>query len=294
MAIDLPGIVREEPAALNDLLGIGDALVQATGQLREKSETPRLDAELLLALALDVPRSYLFAHPEDRLDPAAAERFFGNVEKRCAGLPLAYITGEKEFWSLKLAVSPDALVPRPETEVLVEQALARVPKDAHWRVLDLGTGSGAIALAIARERPLCLLTATDVSRGALAVARENARRLSIANIEFVCGHWCAPLQGVEFDLIVSNPPYVEADDPHLDSLRHEPRGALAAGPDGLDAIRSISRQAGNLLKTGGWLLIEHGAAQADAVASILAADGWYVIRCVADLAGLPRMTAAQR
>jgi release factor glutamine methyltransferase len=287
-------IVREEPAALNDLLNIDDALVRATERLRDISESPRLDAELLLALALDVARSYLFAHPEDRLDPAAAERFFANVDKRVAGMPLAYITGEKEFWSLNLAVSPNTLVPRPETEVLVEQALALIPKDAAWHVLDLGTGSGAIALAIARERQLCLVVATDVSQGALAVARENARRLSIANIEFVCGRWCEPLQGTAFDVIVSNPPYVEADDPHLHALRHEPLDALAAGPDGLDAIRAISRRAGNLLKAGGRLLIEHGAAQADAVASILASDGWTVRRCVADLAGLPRVTVAQR
>ena len=287
-------MVREQTAALNDYPRIYDVLAQATERLNACSESPRLDAELLLALALDVPRSYLFAHPEDLLDPAASERFFGNVEKRRRGTPLAYIIGEKEFWSMRLLVGSDTLVPRPETEILVEQALQRIPLDAEWQLLDLGTGTGAIALAIARERPLCRVFATDVSPGALRVARENARRLAVPNVAFVCADWCAPFSDGSFDLVVSNPPYVEEADRSLEALCGEPRLALASGPDGLEAMRLISRQAGPLLRGKGALLLEHGDRQADAVAGILEACGWRVTGTARDLAGLPRVTVAQR
>lgn len=279
---------------MNDYPRIDDVLARATERLNACSESPRLDAELLLALALDVPRSYLFAHPEDRLDPAASGRFFASVEKRRGGMPLAYITGEKEFWSMSLLVGSDTLVPRPETETLVEQALQRIPPDAERQLLDLGTGTGAIALAIARERPLCSVLATDVSPGALRVARENARRLAVPNVALVCADWCAPFRGGSFDLVVSNPPYVEEADRSLEALRSEPRCALASGADGLEAIRVIARQAGALLRDEGALLLEHGDRQADAVAGILEACGWKVTGTARDLAGLPRVTVAQR
>lgn len=287
-------IVREGPAALNEFLKIETALSDGAEQLRSVSESPRLDAELLLARALDVPRSYLFAHPEDALDPAAVECFSTAIERRSGGFPIAYITGEKEFWSMALVVSPDTLVPRPETEVLVDQALQRIPRDGQYSVLDLGTGSGAIALAIARECPNCEITATDVSEAALAVARQNANQHALANVEFLSGDWTEPVAGRKFDLIVSNPPYIPTTDPDLNTLSYEPRKALAAGEDGLDAIRRISGEAKAVIRDGGTLIIEHGDRQQEAVAGILAADDWTGISHVNDLAGKPRVTIANR
>lgn len=287
-------MVRDGQAPLNEFLRIDEALADAAARLEAVSDSPRLDAELLLARALDVPRSYLFAHPEDCMDPAAADRLFDAIGRRLSGMPMAYITGEKEFWSMSLIVSPETLVPRAETEVLVEQALMRIPRRAELQVLDLGTGTGAIALAIARERPACQLVATDVSAGAIAVARENARQLGIPNVRFLAGDWIEPVAGMQFDLIVSNPPYVASGDPHLAKLRHEPRAALAAGEDGLDAIRRIAGDAPAVLRPDGVLLLEHGADQADAVAAILAAAGWSAVTNVRDLAGLPRVTIATR
>jgi len=287
-------MVREGGATLNEYQPIRDALDNATTQLGRVSESPRLDAELLLARAIDVSRAYLMAHPEDTLDPGARARFQKSVDRRASGTPMAYITGVREFWSIELMVTPDTLVPRPETEVLVEHALALIPRRAAMRVLDLGTGSGAIALALARERPMCHIVATDRSAAALAVARENARQLDVDNVEFVEGDWLKPLRGRSFDLVVSNPPYVASTAPALDALRHEPLIALAAGPDGLDAIRRIAADAGALLKAGGSLLVEHGADQERAVAELLSTCGWADMRCHRDLAGLPRVTAARR
>lgn len=287
-------IVRQGPVPLNEFLKIGTALADGTEQLRSVSDSPRLETELLLARALDVPRSYLFAHPEDCLDPAAVDRFFLAIKRRMDGMPLAYITGEKEFWSMILIVSPDTLVPRPETEVLVDQALQRIPEDKTFSVLDLGTGSGAIALAIARERPNCDVTATDVSDAALAVARENANQHALPNVEFLCGDWTAPIADRLFDLIVTNPPYVPSNDPDLRKLKHEPQLALAAGDDGLDAIRRISVEARAVIRKGGALLIEHGDRQHEEIARMLSADGWSEIGHVNDLAGKPRVTIATR
>ena len=285
-------MLREGPPRLNEFLKIEAALAGAIERLQQVSDSPRLDAELLLARALDVQRSYLFAHPEDAMDPAAADRFAATLESRAGGLPMAYITGEKEFWSMTLIVSPDTLVPRPETELLVDQALQRISRRAELQVLDLGTGSGAIALAIAKERPACHVVATDISTAALAVAAENARRQGAANLEFLRGNWIEPVADLSFDLVVSNPPYVASADPHLDKLQHEPRSALAAGSDGLDAIREIANSAAAVLKPGGSLLLEHGDKQADPVAAILDAAGWSEIENVNDLAGLPRVTIA--
>ena len=277
---------------MNEFLRIDAALAGGTEQLRNVSDSPRLDTELLLARALDVARSYLFAHPEDSLDPAAVARFSTAMERRAQGMPIAYITGEKEFWSMLLTVTPDTLVPRPETEVLVDQTLQRVPEDGEFAVLDLGTGCGAIALAVAKERPNCIVTATDASDAALVVARENANRHAVPNIDFLSGNWTAPVAGMSFDVVVSNPPYVPDADKDLDRLRFEPRAALAAGADGLDAIRRISADAMAVLRRGGSLLIEHGDKQQEAVARILAADGWGDISHVTDLAGKPRVTIA--
>ncbi|MEX2496194.1 MAG: peptide chain release factor N(5)-glutamine methyltransferase [Woeseia sp.] len=275
---------------------IDAALANAADTLRPSSDSPRLDAEVLLARALDLPKSWLYAHPEDELDAAAAERFVAAVERRRDGVPIAYITGEKEFWSLTLAVSPDVLVPRPETELLVELALRHIPPTGGAAVLDLGTGSGAIALALASERPNCSLIATDLSRAALAVARQNARQLGFCNIEFLEGDWTRAVAacGVDaFDVIVSNPPYLADNEPALRELQHEPVAALMAGPDGLSAIRVLARDCRFLLRPGGLLLLEHGAGQQQEVAQILAAEGWSGIECFKDLAGQPRATCAR-
>jgi release factor glutamine methyltransferase len=271
---------------------IDEALRSAADRLRAVSDSPRLDAELLLSRAIDVAGSYLRAHPEDLLDDAAILRYEIAIGRRAAGVPVAYITGEREFWSLSLVVTPHTLVPRPETELLVELALRYLAPQRTARVLDLGTGSGAIAVALAKERPAAFVTATDRSTAALAVARENARRHDLGNIEFASGDWAAAVAGRQYDLVVSNPPYVRADDAALQTLRHEPVEALAAGPDGLDAIRILARDCGALLAAGGRLMLEHGAEQADDVAHVLASFGWQDIECVRDLAGRPRVTQA--
>jgi release factor glutamine methyltransferase len=271
---------------------IDEALKQATERLRTVSDSPRLDAEVLLTRVLDVRSSYLIAHPEDTLDAAAIERYEQALARRADGVPLPYITGEKEFWSLSLMVGPETLVPRPETELLVELALRDLPPDSAQRVLDLGTGSGAIALAIASERALCSVTATDLSAPALAIARQNARQLDLSNVSFVQGDWSAAVTGQTFDLIVSNPPYVSEGDPAMEALRHEPRMALVAGAEGLDAIRLLAQTCPGLLRHGGVLLLEHGAEQEQAVARLLLDHGWTAIECFRDPGGRPRVTRA--
>ncbi len=279
---------------MNDPLYIHDVLADATRRLEALSDSARLDAELLLARAIDMPRSYLFAHPEEPLDELTVDRFRESLDRRLAGEPMAYITGVREFWSLELMVSPATLVPRPETELLVDLALREIPRRADCDVLDLGTGSGAIAIAIAKERPLATVTATDTSAAALEVARQNARQLDVPNIRFLEGDWTEPVRGQSFDVVVSNPPYVRSDDAALDALHCEPRAALAAGKDGLDAIRVLARDCGALLRPGGLLLLEHGAEQCDGVAALLLAHGWSGVECHTDYAGLPRVTIARK
>src|SRR5690606_4258090 len=212
---------------------------------------------------------------------------------RAAGEPVAYLTGRRGFWTLDLAVTPDTLIPRPETELLVEQALQRLGSEAEARVADLGTGSGAIALAIAAERPLARVAAVDRSAGALAVARANALAHGLeGRVEFLAGDWFAPLQGRRFDLVVSNPPYIAEGDPHLarGDLRYEPAPALASGPDGLDAIRTIVAAAPRHLLPGGWLLLEHGFDQGAAVRGLLEARGFAEVATVPDLEGRDRVS----
>jgi release factor glutamine methyltransferase len=279
---------------LNEFLRIDEALVEAIKLLEPVSDSPRLDAELLLARSLDVARSYLFAYPEETMDAAAARRFRDVIEKRTEGMPMAYITGEKEFWSMTLMVNPATLVPRPDTETLVEQALMRIPRRADMQILDLGTGSGAIALAIARERPLCHVVATDISEDALSVARLNARQMSIPNVEFYAGSWIEPVAGREFDLIVSNPPYVASGDPHLSALKYEPVSALASGEEGLDAILEIASTAMSVLRPDCELLVEHGADQATEVAAILAKNDWVEISTAKDLSGNTRVSIGRK
>lgn len=270
------------------------ALESATERLSVGSESPRLDAELLLCQSIDVARSYLYAHPDDELDSAAFDRFDALLSRRETGEPLAYIAGTREFWSQELLVTPATLVPRPETELLVELALRRIPADVEWGVLDLGTGSGAIALAVASERPLCRITATDRSAAALRVARENARQMNIANIEFQEGDWLEPVREQCFEIILSNPPYVCDGDPALAALQYEPQSALVAGADGLRDLRVLAAESAAQLRAGGWLLLEHGAEQEDSVRSVLLQNGWSEIANHLDLAGRPRVTEARK
>ena len=270
------------------------AIADATERLSHVSESPRLDAEILLCRTIDMPRSYLFAHPEDELDTLTRDRFEAILRRREHGAPMAYIMGVKEFWSQEFAVSPATLVPRPETEILVNLALCEIPREAAWRVLDLGTGSGVIAVTIACERPLSMVTAVDVSEEALLVAQENVRALAPGNVECLPGDWTEPVRDRTFDLIVSNPPYVRAQDDALAALRHEPQSALVAGDDGLDAIRVLARDCRDIIVERGLLLIEHGYDQREDVAALLAAHGWVEVQCHDDLAGRPRVTAARR
>jgi release factor glutamine methyltransferase len=248
------------------------------------------DAELLLAHVLGKPRSWLFAHGDEVLASDEMERFDALIARCAAGEPVAYLVGRRGFWKFELAVDAATLIPRPETELLVELALARLPGDASPRITDLGTGSGAIALALAHERPRGHVIATDASADALAVARANAQALGLANIEFRHGDWFAPLSGERFDLIASNPPYIADGDPHLQDLRFEPASALASGADGLDAIRVIARDAPAHLVPGGWLLLEHGWEQGAAVRALLSSAGFLQVSTEHDLEGRDRVT----
>jgi len=268
---------------------------QARYALAATSPTPRLDAEVLLMHVTGLTRAALITRAQETVSDPQAQRLNALLARRVRGEPLAYLTGEREFWSLPLRLTADVLIPRPETELLVEQALACIPAHAAWTIVDLGTGSGAVALAIASERPDCHVIATDRSEQALAVARTNAGRLRIANIEFRHGEWLEPLAGLRCELIVSNPPYVAASDPHLEQgdLRFEPRGALVSGADGLDALRVIIAAAPAHLHAGGRLLVEHGYDQAAAVQQLFADAGFGQIRHIRDLAGQERVTTGQ-
>ncbi|WP_210131985.1 peptide chain release factor N(5)-glutamine methyltransferase [Stenotrophomonas rhizophila] len=245
----------------------------------------RHEAELLLLHVLGRERGWLFAHATDLLDPATAEAFAALLQRRIAGEPVAYLLGRRGFWTLDLAVSPATLIPRPETERLVELALERLPEGVPLRIADLGTGSGAIALALASERPLAQIVATDMSGDAIAVAAGNARQHGLANVAFRQGSWHAPLADERFDLIASNPPYIANDDPHLaqGDLRFEPATALASGHDGLDDIRLIIAGAPARLQPGGWLLMEHGWDQGEAIRALLEGAGFVEVETALDL-----------
>jgi release factor glutamine methyltransferase len=250
------------------------------------------DAEHLLAHLLGVGRAQLLAALEEPLPATACARYAALVERRAAGEPLAYLTGQREFWSLTLHVTPAVLVPRPESELLVERALTLVPQ-SQATALDLGTGSGALAIALATERPHWRILATDRSSAALDVARDNSHVHACSNVEFAAGEWLAALEREQrFDVIVSNPPYLASHDPALasDGLRHEPRTALVAPGDGLEDLRTIIQQAPAHLRAGGWLALEHGAAQGAAVRELLVARGFLHVRSHLDLAGHERVT----
>ena len=309
-------------------------LLFAATQLKAQgveAETAKLEAQLLLQHALNVNRAWLIAHEYENLAPSIEAAYRAMLERRLNGEPIAYILGYREFYGLKLKVSVDTLIPRADTETLVEAALARVallltpspqpsptggegvtstqgladssPSPQRGRgvgergscdtsILDLGTGTGAIALAIAKHHPQAYVTALDASQAALDIAIENAKNLEIANVKFILSDWFSALNNEKFDLIVSNPPYIEADDSHLKQgdLRFEPLSALASGADGLDAIRTIINQAPQHLNPHGWLMLEHGYNQADKVAALLKQAGFSEINHAKDLAGITRVT----
>ncbi len=271
-------------------------LLAAQAELQRVSDTPRLDAELLLAYCLDAPRSYLYARPEARVPPDPAARFCELVRRRGQGEPVAYLRGCRAFWTLDLKTDPRALVPRPETELLVSRALEQLPKRCKGCAADLGTGSGAVALALAKERPAMKVLGTDISRDALALAAENRRRLSCSGLHLAQGDWCAPLARESFCLVVANPPYLEEDDPALSAppLCLEPRKALAAGSDGLAAIAAIIPEALQRLIPGGLLLVEHAPTQAQAVGRMLEQHGYRRTETLRDLGGQPRVSAGWR
>jgi release factor glutamine methyltransferase len=255
------------------------------------SPTPRLDAELLLAHVLGKSRSYLHTWPERELDAQQLECYQAALSRRQAGEPVAYILGQQGFWSLELEVASHTLIPRPDTELLVETVLALLPATPA-ALLDLGTGTGAIALALASERPAWRLTGVDRVAEAVALAERNRARLKLANASFVASHWFSALAGQRYQLIVSNPPYIAADDRHLaeGDVRFEPSSALVAGADGLDDIRLIIQQAPNYLQAGGWLLLEHGFDQAAAVRELLSARGFSAVESRRDLGGHERIS----
>jgi release factor glutamine methyltransferase len=255
----------------------------------------RLEAELLLAHALGVTRTQLVAHPERAADAVQANRYPEYLERRLAGEPMAYIVGEREFYGLSFQVTPAVLIPRPETELLVEMALQRIGPAASARVLDLGTGSGCIAVSIAHLRSHAQVVATDISETALAVAKANALRHQAANAEFRLGDGYAPVADAQFDLIVVNPPYVAEGDAHLarGDLRYEPQGALVSGPDGLTLMRRLVAQASRHLRAGGWLLVEHGYDQAEPVRGLFQVAGFQDLCSACDLAGVPRAAAGR-
>ena len=247
---------------------------------------------MLLAHVLGRTPAWLYAHGGDAIPGAEVLRFHELVERRAAGEPVAYLTGRRGFWTLDLAVTPDTLIPRPETELLVELALERVADGLPARTLDMGTGSGAIALALARERPGAEVTATDRSAAALEVARRNALDHDIGNVRFALGDWYQPVRGMRFGLIASNPPYIADGDGHLErgDLRFEPAGALASGGDGLDALRVIAAGAREHLQPGGWLLVEHGLEQGPAVRALFAEAGLEAVETARDLEDRERVT----
>jgi release factor glutamine methyltransferase len=276
-------------------LSIQDALDNARELLAAHNNSPALEASVLLAHALGISRTQLRTRPEQTLQTDQQQAFFDLVARRKAGEPVAYLIGHREFWSLDLIVNEHTLIPRPETELLVELALARIPVEDSFHVLDLGTGSGAIALAVASERPRCRVTASDLSPQALAVARANAERFNIANVSFREGSWFSPFSTERFDIIVANPPYVAEHDPHLDEgdLPAEPRSALMAGPTGLEMIGVIIDGAKRHMREGAWLLMEHGYNQAGKVTTLLHDAAYRQVQTWRDAAGIGRVSGGQ-
>lgn len=272
-------------------------ILELLTEARSKLTGPEViqESELLMVALCGISRSHQFTHPDQELSEKQCQQFELALKRRIDGEPLAYITGNRGFWDMDLQVTADVLIPRPDTECLVEQALQRIPVDARWQIADLGTGSGAIALALARERPQCVCVATDISGAALEIARENARSMGIKNIKFVAGSWLQPVKNSLFEMIVCNPPYIPADDPHLKQgdLPAEPQHALVSGIDGLDAIRQIITDSVLHLKPGGQILLEHGYDQAAEVAELLGHEGFKEVYTIKDYGGNDRVTGGK-
>ena len=277
-------------------LKLCEVLARARETLEAASGSPRLDAEILLGHVLGWNRARLLAHPGMSLDAAVVARFDALVVRRRSGEPIAYLTGRREFWSLGLDVTPDTLIPRHETERLVEAVLGVAAPGDPVTIADIGTGAGPVALAVAHERPRALVLGSDRSRAAIAVARANAARLDARNVSFIVAGGCAALAAGRWHVIVSNPPYVAEDDPHLavGDARFEPPEALVSGPRGLDMLETLAREAPSRLACGGWLVLEHGYDQGPAVRALLARAGLGTVETVRDLAGNERVTLGRR
>ncbi len=273
---------------------IAVAIKQASQRL-VNSDSARLDAEILLSHVLECPRSYLYSHPEFELKTAILDQFQNLIGQRCEGHPVAHLTGEKEFWSIALHVTKDTLIPRPETERLVEAALSVIADEQTTKVLDLGTGTGAIAIAIATERPDASITATDNNDQVLTLAKQNAERHQINTIKFVNSDWFQKLHKEKFDVIVSNPPYISKDDVWLDQsdVRFEARTALISDNNGLQDIQAICQMAGNYLKNNAWLLLEHGHQQGKACRDIFINNGFNNINTIKDYSDRDRVCMGQ-
>lgn len=280
-------IMEQNPA-------IGKFLQKTTQDLKGYSDTAHLDAELLIGHVLEKPKTYLIAHSERILTDNELEKIYALIQRRKSGEPIAYILGHKEFWSLDLWVTPDVLIPRPETELLVEWALSRLDKNAHLPIADLGVGLGAIALALAHEQPQWIIDGTDSSAKALEIARKNSAKYHLNNVNFYLGHWLEPLPRHDYVAILSNPPYIAADDPHLLNLQFEPRHALTDGRQGLNAIREIIKESQNYLADHGFLVLEHGYNQQAAVVELMQNHGYKDIQDHQDLAGLPRFVTGSK
>jgi release factor glutamine methyltransferase len=272
------------------------ARLLAEAALRLPGAEARAEAEILLADVLGQRRAWLYAHSDQVVGEAERRAFDAAVARRHQGLPVAYITGRQEFWSLPLSVSAATLIPRPETELLVELALRRMPAAAPVSVLDLGTGTGAVALAIAQERPSAQVTGIEFDPATLAMARGNATRLGLDRVRLLAGDWFSAIGDQRFDFVLGNPPYIAEADPHLarGDLRFEPRLALASGPDGLDAIRVIVAQAPEHLLDGGWLMLEHGVGQGGSVRELMQAAGLVAVESFVDLEDRDRVSVGRR
>ena len=273
---------------------LGEALTWLTHHLSDTSPTARMDAEVLIAHTLDCTRAFLLAYPETLLKDTQKEQLMAYSRRRQAGEPIAYLLGTKDFWSLTFCVTPDTLIPRPETEHLIEWALMTFDTNPSVKIADLGTGSGAIAVTLAHEKPQWIIHASDQSAAALTIAKQNAAQHQCARINFYQGNWCDALPDQDYDAIIANPPYIADNDPHLNALLFEPKSALVAAQSGLADLHTIIQHAHAHLKPRGWLALEHGADQSDAVQQLLATHHYQAIHTHRDLAGHPRFTTAQR